>query len=108
MFLHCVAKNVAEVKKPWHEFLQAGNSLFLFRLSVAVITFVGMAIFCGLIGFMVVMSRNSAGMSIATNNATIAITTRSSIRVKPSRLAIAVFLVLPPCMMRSGRRMFRS
>ncbi len=44
MFLHCVAGNKAEVKVPWAKFRSHGNSLFLFRVvlglvSAAVITF---------------------------------------------------------------------
>jgi hypothetical protein len=31
MFLHCVALNQAEVKRPWREFTSEGNSLFWFR-----------------------------------------------------------------------------
>lgn len=49
MFLHCVAKNKAEVKAPWHQYRQQGNSLFLFRLSVAVIFFICMALLGGTI-----------------------------------------------------------
>jgi hypothetical protein len=32
MFLHCVALNQAEVKRPWCEFAREGNSLFWFRV----------------------------------------------------------------------------
>lgn len=32
MFLHCVARNVAEVKKPWKRYATQGNSLFLFKV----------------------------------------------------------------------------
>ncbi|MCD4830343.1 MAG: hypothetical protein K8R02_00885 [Anaerohalosphaeraceae bacterium] len=32
MFLDCLAKNKAEVKKPWRDFKLSGNSLFKFRL----------------------------------------------------------------------------
>jgi hypothetical protein len=40
MFLHCVATNRAEVKMPWNNYRRAGNSLFLFRLVVGIISFV--------------------------------------------------------------------
>jgi len=33
MFLHCVAKNKAEVSIPWTKYSQHGNSLFLFQLD---------------------------------------------------------------------------
>jgi hypothetical protein len=32
MFLHCVAKEKAEVAEPWRKFAREGNSLFVFRL----------------------------------------------------------------------------
>jgi len=32
MFLHGVARNVAEVVDPWHRYARQGNSLFLFRI----------------------------------------------------------------------------
>jgi hypothetical protein len=37
MFLHCVAQNKAEVKIPWTKFKQHANSLFLFRIVLALI-----------------------------------------------------------------------
>ena len=40
MFLHCVATNKAEVAVPWHKFRQQGNSLFLFRIVLGIISFV--------------------------------------------------------------------
>ncbi len=39
MFLHCVALNKAEVVVPWHKFKKQGNSLFLFRIVVGLISF---------------------------------------------------------------------
>ena len=40
MFLHCVAGNKAEVKIPWQKFRKHGNSLFLFRIVLGIISFV--------------------------------------------------------------------
>jgi len=40
MFLHCVAGNKSEVKVPWHKFRKHGNSLFLFRVVLGIISFV--------------------------------------------------------------------
>lgn len=40
MFLNCVATNQAQVKVPWHKFRQQGNSLFLFRIVLGIISFV--------------------------------------------------------------------
>jgi hypothetical protein len=39
MFLHCVALNKAEVVAPWRKFKKQGNSLFLFRIVVGLISF---------------------------------------------------------------------
>jgi len=39
MFLHCVALNKAEVVAPWHKFKKQGNSLFLFRIVLGLISF---------------------------------------------------------------------
>ncbi len=40
MFLHNVARNQADIVAPWHAYRQHGNSLFLFRLVVAIAGFV--------------------------------------------------------------------
>jgi hypothetical protein len=59
MFLHCVALNKAEVVAPWHKFKKQGNSLFLFRivlwlislavmfLLIAVFVVIGVLLFAG-------------------------------------------------------------
>jgi len=39
MFLHCVAGNKSEVKIPWSKFRKHGNSLFLFRFVLGLISF---------------------------------------------------------------------
>jgi hypothetical protein len=52
MFLHCVALNKAEVVAPWHKFSKQGNSLFLFRIVVGLISF---AIVMMLIAMLVVI-----------------------------------------------------
>jgi hypothetical protein len=51
MFLHCVARNKAQVAEPWREFTREGNSLFRFRLVlllVAMITSWPLLILCGI------------------------------------------------------------
>jgi len=48
MLLHCVALNKAEVKTPWRKFKRQGNSLFLFRIVLGLISFVFFALFAGL------------------------------------------------------------
>jgi hypothetical protein len=37
MFLHCVALDRAEIKRPWREFAREGNSLFWFRFVLGLI-----------------------------------------------------------------------
>lgn len=39
MFLHCVALNKAEIKIPWYKFSKQGNSFFLFRIVLGLISF---------------------------------------------------------------------
>ena len=34
MFLHCVAEDKGEVVKPWKQYAQQGNSLFLFKIVI--------------------------------------------------------------------------
>ena len=40
MFLHCVAAHCAEVQVPWSQYRAHANSLFVFRLSVGIVTLV--------------------------------------------------------------------
>jgi hypothetical protein len=47
MFLHCVAQNKAEVKIPWHKFRRQGNSLFIFRLVVGLVSFLCLTLLVG-------------------------------------------------------------
>lgn len=46
MFLRCVAQNEAQVKLPWKQYRQQGNSLFLFCLIFALTAFVCLAVVC--------------------------------------------------------------
>jgi hypothetical protein len=43
MFLPCIAGNVAEVRVPWFRFAEHGNSLFLFRIVLGLISLVMIA-----------------------------------------------------------------
>ena len=45
MFLHCVAENKGEVVKPWKQYAQQANSLFLFKLVLWVAGFAGAILF---------------------------------------------------------------
>jgi hypothetical protein len=38
MFVHCIAGNVAEVAVPWNKFSRHGNSLFVFKFVLAIIS----------------------------------------------------------------------
>ena len=59
MFLSCVAQNKAEVKLPWHKYRQEGNSLFLFRLVIAVIAFLVFVIVAGIAAGLIFISRKN-------------------------------------------------
>ena len=45
MFLHCVAENKGEVVRPWKQYAQQANSLFLFKLVLWVAGFIGAMLF---------------------------------------------------------------
>jgi len=65
MFLSCVAQNKAEVKLPWHRYRQEGNSLFLFRLVVAVIGFFVFVILAGIVtGLILIFRKNGMDTTI--------------------------------------------
>ncbi len=55
MFLHCVALNKAEIKVPWRKFKKQGNSLFLFRVVVGLISLAFFALIAGTIAFVAVL-----------------------------------------------------
>ena len=61
MFLHCVATNKAEVSVPWHKFRRQGNSLFLFRIVLGIISFfVVVAPIIGIVVLVIMMISGSA------------------------------------------------
>jgi hypothetical protein len=70
MFLHCVARDKAEVKAPWKEFRPQGNSLFLFRIVLGLICLFTVAIYVGLATLGVLFLSQgpgfAAGMIVAT------------------------------------------
>ena len=45
MFLHCVAENKGEVVRPWKQYAQQANSLFLFKLVLWLAGFIGAMLF---------------------------------------------------------------
>ncbi|MBN1457258.1 MAG: hypothetical protein JW912_05350 [Sedimentisphaerales bacterium] len=65
MFLNCVAKNTDQVKLPWNKYREQGNSLFLFRLTAGIISFVCIAVLGGLVAIAVVMLKNNSATLIA-------------------------------------------
>ncbi len=91
MFLHCVANNIGEVKRPWHKFREQSNSLFLFRLTVGLITFVCIAVLGGLGALVVVMFRNNSDQMGAAG---ISIIIAIALVLIPMFIILAVFLKL--------------
>ena len=55
MFLHCVAQNKAEVVNPWHKYKEQGNSLFLFRFVLGIISFVVFMLIFGMAALLFIM-----------------------------------------------------
>jgi hypothetical protein len=61
MFLHCVATNKAQVKVPWYKFRRQGNSLFLFRIVLGIISlFVVVAPIIGIVVLVIMMISGTA------------------------------------------------
>jgi len=56
MFLHCVAQNKAEIKVPWRKYRPQGNSLFLFRIVVGIISFAFFALLISVIVFIAIIA----------------------------------------------------
>ena len=59
MFLHCVARNEAEVKLPWRQYRYHGNSLFVFRLLIGLAAFVSIAMAICVMVFPILMMRHN-------------------------------------------------
>lgn len=59
MFVHCVAKNRAEVTNPWHQFHNHANSLFAFRAILGLIT-IAAAIAAVVLGVLVASASTAA------------------------------------------------
>jgi hypothetical protein len=67
MFLDCIAKNVAHVVKPWHEYRPEGNSIFRLYL-VLLLVFGGLMLLLvgfGLVGVLLSLAAGRAGVVIA-------------------------------------------
>ncbi len=66
MFLHCVANNIGEVKRPWHKFREQGNSLFLFRLCFGLLYISCLAVMaCAIAVPIVIMKKQGNSFSSA-------------------------------------------
>jgi len=89
MFLSCVAQNKAEVKLPWHKYRQEGNSLFLFRLVVSVISFFVFIILAGIVGVLIFTFRkNGVDMTVLLIGGLIAL----GVVILPVVLLFSVFI----------------
>jgi hypothetical protein len=63
MFLHCVVNDRAEIAVPWTRYREHGNSLFLFRLVLGLISFfVSLLVVGGIIFVIVVTGAADAGV----------------------------------------------
>jgi hypothetical protein len=68
MFLHCVAKNKAEVQIPWTKYGPHSNSLFLFRIVFGLISFVVVVLYILIAGLCIfaLAAGESRGLKIGT------------------------------------------
>lgn len=59
MFLHCVARDTAEIKVPWQKFRRHANNLFVFRIVLGLISFavVGLPVLVAV--FLMVVTTNA-------------------------------------------------
>jgi len=89
MFLHCVALNKAEIKVPWRKYRRQGNSLFLFRIVVGIISFVFFALLIGVMAFIaIIAARTNAHIGAP---AIIALILFSLLIIVPVVIAFALF-----------------
>jgi hypothetical protein len=89
MFLHCVALNKAEVKVPWHKYRDLGNSLFLFRIVVGIISAI---FFILLIGVIVLIAVAAVGTGAHVGPpAIVALILISLLIIVPAVIAFALF-----------------
>jgi hypothetical protein len=66
MFLHCVAENKSEVKVPWHKFRKHGNSLFIFRIVLALAALAIMALpISGIIFFVILITTHIVPLAVS-------------------------------------------
>lgn len=63
IFLHCVARNRAEVTEPWHQFRDRANSLFTFRAVLGIITVAASLVSFVLGGIVVSVSTATLGFN---------------------------------------------
>ena len=89
MFLHCVALNKAEIKVPWRKYRRQGNSLFLFRIVVGIISFIFFALLIGVMAFIaIIAARTNAHIGAP---AIIALILFSLLIIVPVAIAFALF-----------------
>jgi len=67
MFLHCVAENKGEVVKPWKQYAQQANSLFLFKVALwAIGTVISLALIVPLVFIVISFAKTDFKIFAAT------------------------------------------
>ncbi len=64
MFLHCVARNVAEVVNPWKQYARPANSLFIFKIVFGLIAFFCVMMPIGVTVILFLIVANNSVMAI--------------------------------------------
>jgi len=65
MFLYCVAQNKAEVKNPWHQLGEHGDSLFAFRVVLGIVAIVLASLLTAMIAVPIFVVKDNLALSIA-------------------------------------------
>ena len=90
MFVHCIAENKAEVKRPWNKYLNVGNSLFLFKFAVWGISFICIGVITG-IGALLFFTVGSGGARVQAMGA-LMIILPISLLLAPLAIALTIFV----------------
>ena len=90
MFVHCIAENKAEVKRPWSKYLNVGNSLFLFKFAVWGISLICIGLLTG-IGALLFFTVGSGGARVQAMGA-LMIVLPISLLIVPLVIAITIFV----------------
>ena len=90
MFVHCIAENKAEVKRPWSKYLNVGNSLFLFKFAVWGISLICIGLLTG-IGALLFFTIGSGGARVQAMGA-LMIVLPILLLVVPLVIALTIFV----------------